>query len=151
MLYTIESPQDQYSRHLTEDPVRPHIPVETRFGKHRTIFAEIENDSIGAITCVSFTSTVPADEIELFQNCVPTIAVFYTIWSYQRGSARRLLFNVVEHCKQQNIQRFVTLSPVTEMAHKFHTNNGAIVLRKNSTTVNYEYIVKGFMEGWLRG
>jgi hypothetical protein len=38
------------------------------------------------------------------------------------------------------IKRFVTLSPKTEMAKRFHLKNGAIVFRENEETVNYEYI-----------
>jgi len=35
--------------------------------------------------------------------------------------------------------RFVTLSPKTEMARKFHHSNGAITLSENEVTDNYEY------------
>jgi len=38
------------------------------------------------------------------------------------------------------ITRFVTLSPKTEMARRFHLKNGAVVFRENEETVNYEYI-----------
>jgi hypothetical protein len=37
------------------------------------------------------------------------------------------------------ITRFITLSPKTEMAKRFHTKNGAGVYRENDETVNYEY------------
>ena len=37
------------------------------------------------------------------------------------------------------ITRFVTLSPKTEMAKRFHTKNGATTFRENSESVNYEY------------
>ena len=37
------------------------------------------------------------------------------------------------------IQRYVTLSPKTEMAKRFHMRNGAVVFRENEDTVNYEY------------
>ena len=39
-----------------------------------------------------------------------------------------------------NITRFVTLSPKTEMAEKFHLRNGAVVFRENEETINYEYL-----------
>ena len=53
----------------------------------------------------------------------------------------RLIFDAVEYIKQsnKNIDRFVTLSPKTDMAKRFHTKNGAIVFRDNPETVNYEY------------
>jgi hypothetical protein len=78
----------------------------------------------------------------LFEKCSnPNVAVFYTIWSYAPGAGRKLIFDAVEYIKQsnKNIDRFVTLSPKTDMAKRFHTKNGAIVFRDNPETVNYEY------------
>ena len=37
------------------------------------------------------------------------------------------------------IKRFVTLSPLTEVARRFHTRNGAVELQVNSETQNFEY------------
>jgi len=34
------------------------------------------------------------------------------------------------------------LSPPTEMARRFHHKNGAVTLRTNEETVNYEYVQK---------
>ena len=88
---------------------------------------------------------MPTKETELFAKCDnPTIAVFYTIWSYAPGAGRKLIFDAVRHIKENDtsIQRFITLSPKTEMAKKFHTKNGAGVYRENLNTVNYEYDVK---------
>jgi len=57
------------------------------------------------------------------------------------GAGRKLIFDAVKHIKENNktINRFVTLSPKTDMAKKFHTRNGAITFRENEDTVNYEY------------
>lgn len=143
MLYIVSSLEDRYSSYLRDDPVRSHIPASIRFGDNRVVFAITEEESVSAMTCVSLTADVPRGENDLFQDVTnPSIAVFYTIWSYKRGSARELIFSAVEYCKRKSINRFVTLSPITEMAHRFHTNNGAIVLRKNLETINYEYIVR---------
>ena len=70
-------------------------------------------------------------------------AIFYTIWSYAPGAASELLFATVDEIRTQfpTVKRFVTLSPKTEMARKFHLRNGAQVLRENTDTINYEYIV----------
>jgi len=38
------------------------------------------------------------------------------------------------------VKRFITLSPQTEMARRFHLRNGAVVLQVNTTSVNYEYL-----------
>jgi hypothetical protein len=37
------------------------------------------------------------------------------------------------------VTTFVTLSPKTEMARRFHLKNGAGVYRENSDTINYIY------------
>jgi len=39
-----------------------------------------------------------------------------------------------------NVKRFVTLSPPTELARRFHIRNGANIFRVNEQSVNYEYI-----------
>ena len=43
--------------------------------------------------------------------------------------------------KSNHLNRLVTLSPLTEMATKFHTKNGAKLLQVNKTTQNFEYKV----------
>ena len=72
----------------------------------------------------------------------PTAAIFYTIWSYKPGAGRELLVQAVEEIKHRHpsVTRFVTLSPKTEMAKRFHLKNGASIFRENVDTVNYEYI-----------
>ena len=143
MLHLIKDLQDRFVNLLTEDPVRPSIPHVDRIGDNKDIFVLRDTeDSVKAITCVSYQQTVPTTEGELFEKCeVPELAVFYTIWSYKPGAGRELILDAVKHIRQTNpnIVRFVTLSPKTEMARKFHLNNGAIVFRDNQETVNYEY------------
>ena len=51
-----------------------------------------------------------------------------------------MVLTVAKHIKESKpVDRYVTLSPQTEMARKFHLANGATVLEVNSTSVNYEY------------
>jgi len=52
-----------------------------------------------------------------------------------------LLMAIVNQIRQEypKITRFVTLSPKTEMARKFHLKNGAFVMRENESSINYEY------------
>ena len=146
MLYLIKSFTDSVMSMLSEDPVRPHIPHVDRVGDNKDIFVyRDENDTVKAITCVSYQATIPTKESELFEQCDnPTIAIFYTIWSYAPGAGRKLIFDAVKHIKENDpsIQRFITLSPKTEMAKRFHLKNGAGVYRENLDTVNYEYDVK---------
>jgi hypothetical protein len=71
----------------------------------------------------------------------PDTVVFYTIWSYKPGAGQRLLQEGLKKVQAElpNVKRFVTLSPPTDMARRFHIKNGASVFRVNSDTVNYEY------------
>jgi uncharacterized protein YuzE len=143
MLYLIQSVTDKFFEMLHQDPVRPHIPHTERVGLNKDIFVfRDENESVKAITCVSYQKTIPTRESELFEKSEEIdTAVFYTIWSYVPGAGRALLFDAVKHIKNTNpdIKRFVTLSPKTELAKRFHLKNGAIVYRENEETVNYEY------------
>ena len=110
---------------------------------HKQIFVfRDENDQVKAITCVSYQKTVPTTESELFEECTdPEVAIFYTIWSYAPGAGRELIFDAVRHIKEskKTINRFVTLSPKTEMARRFHHKNGAVTYRENADSINYLY------------
>ena len=143
MLHLIKSNTDQFFGFLKQDPVRPNIPHDFRIGDNRDIFVlKSTDDTVKAVTCVSYRVEVPSTEDELFTDVAePTVATFYTIWSYAPGAGRDLIFNAVDYLKKNKptITRFVTLSPPTEMAKRFHLKNGAIVFRENSNTVNYEY------------
>jgi hypothetical protein len=145
MLHLIRSVTDSLISLLSDDPVRPTIPQTVRVGNNRDIFVlRNPDDSAQAITCVSYQNRIPVTESELFEPAdAPDVAVFYTIWSYAPGAGRALIFDAVRHIREHNhgIQRFVTLSPPTEMARRFHLKNGAMVLRTNTDTVNYEYVV----------
>ena len=143
MLHLIKNTTDIYLKFLSEDPVRPYIPHIDRIGDNKDIFVMRDNeDNVTAITCVSYQNTIPSSETELFSvTAEPDTAIFYTIWSYRQGAGRQLIFESVKYIKENKpkIQRFITLSPKTEMAKKFHLKNGAIVFRENGETVNYEY------------
>jgi hypothetical protein len=101
-----------------------------------------DGDQTRAITCVKFLDVVPAavdDLVELVGSA--KTAVFYTIWSYAAGAGRELIVRAQESIKQEfpTIDTYVTLSPKTEMARRFHLKNGAGIYRENSDTVNYIY------------
>ena len=144
MLYLIKSITDEFFDRLTEDPVRPNIPNDIRVGNNRDVFVlKGEDNSVKAITCVSYQDQIPRTETELFNvDHEPNVAIFYTIWSYKPGAGRDLILNAVSYIKSNkpHISRFVTLSPPTEMARRFHLKNGASVFRNNTETVNYEYL-----------
>lgn len=133
---------DSFVSYLTEDPVRPSIPIEKRFGLNRYVFIVEGKEKPAAILCCSLEPAVPTKENELFTEGDPLVAIFYSIWSYEKGTARELLFEAVDYIRKNlGIDRYVTLSPKTEMAYKFHTKNGAVILQENEETINYEYTV----------
>jgi len=146
VLHLIKTLTDSFFSMLGEDPVRPNIPHVDRVGDNKDIFVlRDEENKVKAITCVSYQSKIPTMECELFEvSTVPDTAVFYTIWSYAPGAGRKLIFDAVKHIKENNtnITRFVTLSPKTELAKRFHLKNGAFVFRDNEETVNYEYVME---------
>ena len=144
MLNVIKDLDNPLLSYIKDDPVRPEIPTEFRVTKTRFVGALVD-DKPQAIVCVSLHDFVPESVEDLNKEPTePTTAIFYTIWSYVPGKAADLLFEVVEEIKKQfpTVTRFVTLSPKTPMAKRFHLKNGASVLRENESTVNYEYTIK---------
>jgi hypothetical protein len=128
---------------IKDDPVRPEIPTDFRVQDGRMVAALVEEEQPTAMVCVSFHDFVPKDVNDLKEtSVVPTTAVFYTIWSYKAGKGRELLIQAVREIQKTHpsVTRFVTLSPKTEMARRFHLRNGAIVFRENIESTNYEYI-----------
>jgi hypothetical protein len=143
MLSFIRELTDPLLEYLKDDPVRPEIPREFRVSGQRFVSALVE-DQPRAMVCVSLHDFVPETVEDLARDPKePDTAIFYTIWSYAPGAAGELLFATVDEIRRQfpTVKRFVTLSPKTEMARKFHIRNGAQVLKENDSTVNYEYIL----------
>jgi hypothetical protein len=143
MLTCITQVDDPLLVHLKDDPVRPEIPAEFRVAVNRFVLALVE-DQVRAMVCVSLQNTVPTDVVDLGSTDTDVdTAIFYTIWSYAAGAGTELLLSAVDNIRERypQIKRFVTLSPKTEMARRFHIKNGAVVFRENINTVNYEYLV----------
>jgi hypothetical protein len=129
---------------IKDDPVRPELPAEFRVSENRFISSIVDGEDPKAMVCVSLCDYVPSSVAELAEEALsPNTAIFYTIWSYTPGAGKELLVRTVEQIKEQfpNVTRFVTLSPKTEMAKRFHHKNGAITFRENEDTINYEYKV----------
>jgi len=144
MIHTIIDPSDPYLAYIKDDPVRPHIPLTERINQKSQIFVLIEQDAVNAVVCAKFCKGIPSSERELLEDTSadPDTVVFYTIWSYAPGAGRKLIVEGLEKVKTNlpNIKKFVTLSPTTEMARKFHLKNGASIYRVNSDSINYEYL-----------
>jgi hypothetical protein len=143
MLHVITSLNDPLVDLVRDDPVRPEIPKSLRIHDNAQIFVLLdEAGQASAVTCVSYCDTVPESVSNLWANAKPSVAAFYTIWSYAPGAGRRLIREAQQYIKTNNtgVKRYVTLSPKTDMARVFHHRNGAVTLRENADTVNYEYL-----------
>ena len=140
MLKIITSITDPLIDLIKDDPVRPAIPTQARVHDHAEILVLIEDDVPAAVVCVAYLDAVPHTETELGKTG-NNVAAFYTIWSYAPGAGRRLIRAARIHIatSRPEIKSYVTLSPKTEMARKFHISNGATVLADNETTINYQY------------
>ena len=140
-----------------EDPVRPELTNEFRTGYGRKIFGVKYQGEIHAVMCFAYTNKIPksVDELEklshdaylqsaLRDQNIGKIAVAYTVWSKKRGGGKLIVKEVFKKIKKSNhLNRLVTLSPLTKMATKFHSNNGAALIQINENTQNFEYkIVK---------
>ena len=136
-----------------EDPVRPELDNDFRTGYGRKIYGVKYKDEIHAVMCFAYTNKVPTsvDELEKLstdaflqsamrdQN-IGQIAIAYTVWSKKKGGGKLIVKEVFKKIKKSNhLNRLVTLSPLTDMATKFHSRNGAKLIQVNETTQNFEY------------
>jgi hypothetical protein len=142
MLHTITTITEEIVNLLKDDPVRPEIPATDRINSNSRIYMLKDGEQTKAITCVKFLEAVPAgveDMVGLVERA--TTAVFYTIWSYRPGAGRDLIIAAQKSIEAEfpRIQTYVTLSPKTEMARRFHLKNGAREFRENISTINYIY------------
>lgn len=144
MLHVIQTLDDPLIRLIADDPVRPEIPRDFRVNATAEIFVlcdDLTHESLAAVCC-AYRDTIPQSLVELAQVPVePTVAVFYTIWSYRAGAGRELIMAARSWIQENRleIKEFATLSPPTEMARIFHLKNGARVHSVNLDTVNYLY------------
>lgn len=140
----VEINSDWWKGLFKDDPVRPHIDWDHRISGNKRAFVLMHEDGIDAraVICCAFCDTVATTEAEL-DSAGDQVAMFYTVWSYDRGAGREIVFAVTDWIQQNmpTVNRFVTLSPPTDMARKFHTRNGAFELQDNTETVNYEYTI----------
>jgi hypothetical protein len=135
MLTFIRDISNKLLEFIKDDPVRPEISKDFRVTDGRMVAALVEEEQPTAMVCVSFHDFIPEDVNDLNTTAVvPTTAVFYTIWSYKAGKGKELLIQAVREIQKSHpsITRFVTLSPKTEMARRFHLKNGAIVFREHA-------------------
>lgn len=145
----------------SKDPVRPELDVKFRTSQGRKIYGlQDEENEISAIMCFAFTDDVPTTVKEMEQmskaanlssvhkaGIQGSIAIAYTVWAVKRGGGRKIVNEVYKMVKKSNnLNRLVTLSPLTDMARKFHLANGAKELQVNETSQNFEYDIE--LEEW---
>ena len=137
----------------SEDPIRPELDNNFRSNYGRKIFGVKYKGEIHAVMCFAYTNEIPKSVEELdklshdafLQSAmrdqkVGQIAIAYTVWSKKKGGGKLIVKEVFKKIKKSNhLNRLVTLSPLTEMATKFHSRNGAELIQINETTQNFEY------------
>ena len=144
-----------------EDPVRPELDLAFRQAYGRKIFGlKDEEGDICAIMCFAFTNQVPktVEEMDALSKDAAmqavhragvqgNIAIAYTVWAKKKGGGKHMVNEVYKMVKKSgHLNRLVTLSPLTEMARRFHIKNGAKELQINEKTQNFEYDIT--LEDW---
>ena len=138
---------------ISEDPVRPELDVKFRTEYGRKIYGVKFKKEICAIMCFGFTNDIPktVEELDLMtkdahlqstlrDRKTGKIAIAYTVWSKKKGGGKLIVKEVFKMIKKSNhLNRLVTLSPLTEMATKFHLRNKAKLISVNEETQNFEY------------
>ena len=142
---------------VSEDPVRPELSLEFRQAYGRKIYGiKDEEGDIAAVMCFAFTHGIPksVEEMDALSKDAAmqavhragvqgSIAIAYTVWAKKKGGGKHMVNEVYKMIKDSShLNRLVTLSPLTEMARKFHLKNGAKEVQVNLTTQNFEYEVE---------
>jgi len=142
---------------VTEDPVRPELSLGFRQAYGRKIYGiKDEEGDIAAVMCFAFTNGIPKSvgEMDTMSKDAAmqaihragvqgSIAIAYTVWAKKKGGGKHMVNEVYKMIKSSNhLNRLVTLSPLTDMARKFHLKNGAKEVQVNLTTQNFEYDVE---------
>jgi len=167
----VECDAGTYLKYIDEDPVRPDLFEDNtiRFNNNFRVFADIDRVGFGtkvcAIVCVAIAPFIPQEEKHLrdlangelekaFKAMEKELGkddIFagkilcpYSLWSYEKGAARRLINDLLEAVPimYPDIDHVITMSPPTRMAMKFHIRNGAFMLSPNKETINYQYEIK---------
>ena len=137
---------------IEKDIVRPEYAVEFRISEDREVFAWgrslVPYQVYSALCCIAYCNEIPINMEQLTESSINhspyrgDIAVAYTVWncSDTKGSGRSLILALQKHFSSHaKVNRLVTLSPLTEMAKRFHLSNGARLLSTNPESYNFEY------------
>ena len=146
MKYKLELVTSKTELWKSTDPVRPELGVSYKTYPGRNVYGlKDESDDYVAFCCVARTWDVPQDIMTLssLTSEEGTVCVPYTVWSLRKGAGSAIINELLRLIRESDdgIKRVVTLSPVTEMARKFHLKNGAKQVCRNIATVNFEYTI----------
>jgi hypothetical protein len=120
-LTVVRTHSEHWSQVLQTDPVRPSITHWQRIAANRECFVLHEEISVKAVLCAAFIGAVPKTEADVLSEWSSfNVACFYSVWSFQKGSGRKI---------------------ITQAARDFHLSNGAKLLQENESTVNFEYTI----------
>ena len=125
-----------------DDPIRPELDNIFRTTKGRKIFGLLYHKEIQGVVCVAYTTDVPItiEELDHMSNVDGKIVVPYTVWSFKKGAGKKIIKELLKYTRTTgNIDRVITLSPLTPMATHYHIRNGARLININATTQNFEY------------
>ena len=123
---------------IKDDPIRPTLSYAWRVSVGEMYYIG-EQDDPSAIVCVAMTTYIPKDAREIALSKRGLYAITYSVWSYKKGAGRQIIMDLRDLAIYSGWERLVTMSPKTDMAHKFHIKNGAFLIKQNETTRNYEY------------
>lgn len=127
-----------------QDPVRPELTNDFRMTMGREVYGLCNEDGkFDSFVCIAYVSELPStthDLNSMAQLDRMNIAVPYSVWSHKRGAGKEIIKQVSALLREAGVKRIITLSPQTTMARRFHLKNGAIELRINKTTTNFEYL-----------
>jgi len=142
--YELKYVTDSPALWINQDPVRPELDVKFKTAKGRGVFGLLgEDEKWKAFMCYARTFLIPqnVEELDTLTSEDGNVIIPYTVWSNEKGAGKEIINQVLQFVKniEYNIDRVVTLSPLTKMARKFHLRNNAKEFRVNETTVNFEY------------
>jgi len=145
MNHTLEDVTPHPELWSDSDPVRPELGPDFKTAPGRGVYGLRGDDGAWkAFLCYARTTCVPSSVADLEEHTNPTgnIMIPYTVWSLEKGAGKEIINQVISMAKKLgDVARVVTLSPLTNMARRFHLKNNAVELRMNETTVNFEYKV----------
>ena len=126
---------DEY---IKDDPVRPTLSYAWRKSVGEIYYIGEEDDP-SAIVCVAMTTYIHKDARDIALSDRGLYAIPYSVWSYKKGAGGQIIMDLRDWAIHNGWERLVTMSPKTDMAHRFHIKNGALLIKHNKTSRNYEY------------